>query len=773
VLRTSNVPEMTLSLSDTLQRAAASYRGGRLDEAENLCRAILRTKAKHFDALHLLAVVRSELGRPQEALASYNKALAIKPDHAEALNNRGVALQDLNRFDDALASHDRALAIQPDYAEALYNRGNALKELKRPDEALASYDKALAVQPNHVDALSNRGVTLRALRRFGEALASYEKALALEPRHAQVLHNRGNVLRDLKRFEEALASYDKALSVAPGYAEILNSRGNALCDLNRMEDALASYDKAFALKPSYAEALNNRGVALRELKRFEEALASYDKALTIKPDYADALYNRGNVLSELKRFEESLASHERALAIKPDHPYAFSARADCALKSCDWIRTAELEDELRAHVTEQRSIITPFTLLGYWSDSSLQLKSARSFIEDKIPMSPPPLWSGTAYRHERLRIAYLSAGFNRSAMAHLIAELFELHDRSRFEVIGVSYGIDDKSEVRSRIIKSFDQFFDVRKNADRDVARLLNQLEVDIAVDLMGYTQDGRFEILAHRPAPVQISYLGYPGTMGADFIDYVIADNIVLPFEQQPFYSEKIVQLPDCYLVNDSQRRAADRTPTRLEAGLPEGAFVFCCFNNNYKITAPVFDAWMRLLHAVKGSVLWLLSDNAGAQTNLRKHAAARGIDPARLVFAGRVSTEDHLARHRLADLFLDTLPYNAHTTASDALWMGLPVLTCCGETFVGRVAASILHAVGLAELVTHSLADYEALAWRLASEPTLLQSVRRKINQSRSNCPLFDTDRFRRHMEGAYLRTWEIWQRGESPRAFRVDPL
>jgi predicted O-linked N-acetylglucosamine transferase (SPINDLY family) len=315
------------------------------------------------------------------------------------------------------------------------------------------------------------------------------------------------------------------------------------------------------------------------------------------------------------------------------------------------------------------------------------------------------LWSGTIYQHEKVRIAYLSADFRRHPVASLIAELIERHDRTRFEVLGVSFGADDKSDMRARLVKSFDQFHDVRLQADGEVAKLLSELQVDIAVDLMGHTQDARPDVLAYRPAPIQINYLGYPGTMGAPFIDYGIADQLVLPFDQQGFYTEQIVQLPECYQVNDSQRRIADRTPTRREAGLPEEGFVFCCFNNNYKITVPVSDVWMRLVQAVNGSVLWLLMDNAGAQGNLRKEAAARGIDPARLVFAGRLPPEDHLARHRLADLFLDTLPYNAHTTASDALWAGLPLVSCRGETFAGRVSASLLDAIGLPELVTGSL--------------------------------------------------------------------
>jgi predicted O-linked N-acetylglucosamine transferase (SPINDLY family) len=372
-----------------------------------------------------------------------------------------------------------------------------------------------------------------------------------------------------------------------------------------------------------------------------------------------------------------------------------------------------------------------------------------------------------------VRIAYLSADFYLHATAYLTAGLFELHDRSRFEVLGVSFGPDDASDMRARLVKSFDRFCDVTARSDEEAARLLASLQVDIAVDLKGYTQDARTGILAYRPAPIQICYLGYPGTMGASFMDYVIADATVLPFDQQSFYTEKIIHLPDCYQVNDSRRAIAERTPSRPEAGLPGQGFVFCCFNNNYKITAPIFEVWMRLLSAVPGSVLWLLSDNTSAHNSLRRQAAARGIDAARLVFADRLPIDRHLARQRLADLFLDTLPYNAHTTASDALWAGLPMLTCRGEAFAGRVAASLLNAAGLPELVTGSLQEYEAMALKLATDASLLGSIRRKLAQNRPNCPLFDTDRFRRHLEAAYLTAWGIYQRGEPPGSFSISPL
>jgi protein O-GlcNAc transferase len=372
----------------------------------------------------------------------------------------------------------------------------------------------------------------------------------------------------------------------------------------------------------------------------------------------------------------------------------------------------------------------------------------------------------------KIRLAYLSADFRDHATAWLAAELFELHDRSRFDVLGVSYGVDDGSETRRRLITAFDQFHDVSLCSDREVAQLVLELGVDIAVDLKGHTQYGRPAILAYRPAPVQVSYLGYPGTMGAEFIDYVLADPIILPASQAQFYSEKIVHLPDCYQPNDSRRRIAAETQTRASVGLPESAFVFCSFNNSYKFTARFFDIWMRLLREVEGSVLWLLQTSEPATRNLCSEACSRGIDPSRLVFAPKVEVSRHLARHRLADLFLDNLPVNAHTAASDALWVGLPVLTCMGENFVGRVAASLLNAVGLPEFVTRSLDEYEALALKLASDPMLIASVRQKLDGNRKAYPLFNTDRLRRHIESAYMTMRDIAQRGEPPQSFAVEP-
>jgi predicted O-linked N-acetylglucosamine transferase (SPINDLY family) len=403
-----------------------------------------------------------------------------------------------------------------------------------------------------------------------------------------------------------------------------------------------------------------------------------------------------------------------------------------------------------------------------------QLQCAKNFMRQRFRVESLPFPRRKSAPSGKIKLAYLSGDFRQHPVSYLVTELLERHDRARFEVVGISYGMDDGSEERRRVVAACDQFHDVGARTERDAAQLINDLQVDITVDLGGHTENARSAILRDRPAPVQVSYLGYAGTMGADFIDYIIADRIALPSALAPYFTEQIVHLPDCFLVNDATKAISSDTPSRAEAGLPERGFVFCCFNNSYKISAEVFSVWMRLLAAVDGSVLWLSRMNAGATEKLRAAAVAAGVDPDRIVFAPRVAAmADHLARLRLADLFVDTTDYNAHTTASDALWAGLPVVTCAGATFPGRVAASLLHGIGLAELVTTSVADYETLALKLAQDSALLQSIRQKLQANRLTQPLFDTDRFRRHIEAAYATMLDVWQRGEKPRAFSVDPI
>ncbi len=727
----------------------------------------------HAEAFYHRGNALRALNRHEEALASYDQALAIRADHAEALYNRGSVLGTLKRHEEALASYDRALAIKPDYAEAVYNRGNMLHALERHEEALASYDRALATRPDHAEALNNRGAVLGALDRYEEALVSFDLALAIRPDYAEALNNRGSALHALKRDEEALDSFEQALAVKPDYFEALNNRANVLQALNRREEALASYDRALAIRPDDADALSNRGNVLRGLKRHKDALVSIEQALAIRPDFAEALYNHGTVLGLLKRYEEATAGLERALDINPDLKYLKGRILHSKMHCCLWDKFEPTAARLAHEVQAGEHTATPFEFLTVSESASDQLKCSQIWAQDRYPLSSRPVWQGEIYRHDKIRIAYLSADYHDHATAYLMAGLFELHDRKRFETIAVSFGADSRGDMRTRLKPAFGRFIDVSQKSDRGVAEMLRELEVDIAVDLKGFTGDSRTGIFALRAAPIQVNYLGYPGTMGADYIDYIIADRWVIPEEQHEYYAEKVVYLPESYQVNDSKRPIAEHTPSRAKLGLPEKGFVFCSFNNNYKITPLVFDIWMRLLRQVEGSVLWLLEGNAAVVRNLKREAEKRGIAPERLVFATRVKLADHLARHRLADLFLDTLPCNAHTTASDALWAGLPVVTCLGATFAGRVAGSLLNAVGLPELIAHSLKEYEALALKLARDKKALAKIRSKLARNRKTCPLFDTDRFRRHIEAAYTTMWERYQRGEPPVSFAVAQI
>lgn len=757
---------------EAFQQAVAFHRQGRFQEAEPLYQIVLKAEARHFDALYCLALIKLQQNRFDAAADLLRRAIKVEKRSAEAHHSLAIALTGQGRSEEAIRRYQKALAIRPDFAEAHNNLGYALQTLGRIEEAIAHYQRALAITAAYSEARNNLGNALQMLGRSEEAIAQYEKAIALNPNDAVAYTNLGNALGTLGRHEEAIKQYEKALAIRPDLAEAHNSLASALGILGRYAEAHSHCEAALAIRPDYLDARINFGNVLRELGRHEEAINQYEEVLAIKPDDVVALIRRGGSLGALERFDQASASFEKALSVAPDSQAAFSGLARSALASCDWARTAKLSREVAARAAKGISPIHPFTFLGYCSDPSLQLVCAKTFVSNEIPVFPPRLWKGGIWRHDKIRIAYVAGGFHAHPTAYLMVELFELHDRSQFEVLGISLGGDDGSDIRARLIRAFDQFHDVRLKSNRDIATLLNDMEVDIVIDLSGYTTNCRPEVLAYRPAPIQVSYIGFPGTLGANFYDYVIADRIVLPFDQQTFYTEKIVHLPESYQVNDSKRQVGTQMPLRREAGLPEKGFVFCCFNNNYKITSSVFDIWTRLLRNVEGSVLWLYRGNAVAEANLRREAAARGIDPARLVFAGRVKLEDHLARHCLADLFLDTLPINAHTTASDALWAGLPVVTCRGESFSGRVAASLLGAVGLPELVTNNLEDYGALALRLATDASLLHGFREKLKQNRLSYPLFDTDRYRRHIEAAYWKMWELWQRGEMPRSFAVEP-
>lgn len=795
-----------LDLRGKFRQAIELHQQGHLGQAEALYRELLAVRPELPEAWLNLALILHQLGRFEEALASFDRTLALQTPNAEILFNRGNVLRRLGRLQDAVTNYDQALALRPGFPEALHNRGNTLVDLDQLPDALTSYDAALNLRPHHPDTLISRGAVLFRLHRREEALESFDRALAIQPAHPDALFNRGILLQELQRPEEALASYeqglavrplspeawtsrghtllnlgrwseavdsfDRALTQKPGRAEILHFRGNALMALNRYCEALESYDQALAVWPDQADTLNNRGMVLHQLKRLDEAIASFNRALSLEPGRADTLCNLGDSLQFLGRIEDAAASYEAALAIDPDYPCLLGSWINIKLRLCSWTGLGAAFYQLASAIEAGKLATAPFPALAMPLALAHQRKCAETYIKNKYPpISTLPI-SRRRSMDGRLRLAYFSADFYNHATAYLTAGLFAHHNRNKFEVIAFSFGPVVRDSMRAKLEATFDKFIDVREKSDTEIALVAREHGIDIAVDLKGFTQDARTGIFAHRAAPVQVSYLGYPGTMAANYIDYLVADPTLIAEKHIQHYAEKIAYLPHTYQANDGARTIAERQFTRREAGLPDHGFVFCCFNNGWKITPGVFSIWMRLLERVDHSVLWLFEDNPGASRNMRMEAAKLGIAAERLVFAPRMKHAEHLARHRLADLFLDTLPYNAHTTASDALWAGLPVLTRLGDTFAGRVAASLLKAAGLPELVTDTQETYESMALELATNAPRLAAFRQRLAANRLACPLFDTALFARHIEAAYVAMWQRHEAGLQPDHIIVAP-
>jgi len=756
----SRANQVMLTVAQAMQHANAAYAGRDWASAERFCRLVLNAHAEHFGALHLLGIIAAQTQRPADAADLLGRAVASNPLDAVGHYNYGSVLKILRRYTEALDSYQRAIDIAPDFAEAYHDRGNTETELGSLDAALGSYERALKIRPDYAEAYYRRGIALTELGRLDAALDSYQSALKIKPDYAEAHNNRGVALQAFGRLDEALESYERALKINADYAEASNNRGLALRVRGRFDQALASYERALRVKPDYAEAHNNRGVALQALQCFDEARVSYERALAIKPKLAEAWYGHGNAVSELGRFEEALESYDHALKLEPDQKWLGGTWLLTKMQLCDWRDLDSQIATLDAAIRQGRRYSVPFPVIALRDSLSLQRRAAEIWANEGYREISLPPRIGNRSRHERIRLGYYSADFHNHATAHLIAGLFERHDRAGFELTAFSFGPEIRDDMRARLSAAFDRFLDVRTSSDHDIARLSRELEIDIAVDLKGFTQHERHGIFSHRAAPIQLNYLGCPGTMGAPYLDYLIADRILIPEQSRPHYTEKVVYLPNSYQVNDRHRVIAERQFSRAELGLPAAGFVFCCFNNSYKIMPETFDGWMRILSQVEGSVLWLLEDNPTAARNLRREAQARGVSGARLIFAPRMSPPEHLARHRAADLFLDTLPCNAHTTASDALWAGLPVLTRPGESFAARVAASLLNAIGLPELVTTTQEHYEVLAIELATNAAHLAELREKLSRNRLTTPLFDTETFARHLEDAYSQMFERHQ-------------
>ena len=646
------------------------------------------------------------------------------------------------------------IAVDPNHLRALYALATLAYDRRDFAAAEAYAARVAALDPRIAEAHNLRAMAHHALGRLAEAADSFAAAAALMPDPTEPLYNRGCVLFALGRFEEALSCYDAALARAPDDAIIANNRGDTLRVLNRFAEALAAYDRALGIDPGFGGAHNNRGIVLQILGRSDEALASLDRAIARDPKDAEAHYNRGVALTGLKRFKDALASHKTALALQPAHAEAAGAAFGLAAILCDWQNWEQRAADVTAHI-RGGAAIAPLIAVGFSDDPALQARAAANAARAFGPVAAAAAPIPARPTRPRIRLAYLSADFRNHVVGHTLADLFERHDRNRFELWGVALSPARDSAIRQRLIAGFDHFIDAANLSDRAVAALLRDREIDIAVDLMGHTENARLGIFAHRAAPLQMNYFGYPGTAGADFIDYVIGDPIAIPATLAEHFSERVVTLPGCYLPSAVMPIVTER-PNRRSYALPDDAFVFCNFGASQKITPAIFDLWMRLLAQTERSVLWLYAGEE-AQANLRREAEARGADPDRLIFAPPVERHLHLARLAAADLFLDTAPYNAHNTATEALWAGVPLVTCTGKSMAARVATSVLAAAGLPELAVGSRADYETLALSLARQPARLAALRAKLVASRATSALFDLTGYCRNLEAAYVAMME----------------
>ena len=721
---------MNNKINQMITRAVESFHRGDFENTEVILDQILKIQSKNFDALHTLGIVKGVKNQHREALELFKKALKIDS------NNSFIH----------------------------FNIAKAFSEIGEDEKALKYHLNATKLNPSHPDGWLNYGRSLSNLNRATEALDMFSKAIDLNPQYAEALTNRGVALQKLKSYQEALLSLDEALKINPLLAEAWSNRGSALYELKQHKQALASYKKAISIQPEFAEAWNNQGNTLLGLNQYEQGLASFNKAISINPDFYEAWSNRGNILQNLKLLDEALASYDRAISIKSDYEYLIGNQLHTKMKMCNWQDFDANVENLFSRISDGKKASSCFSVLALTDWLSIQRKASEIWMNDKHPPNHSLGFIPKLRRKEKIKLGYYSEDFREHPVSYLTAELFELHDKNNFELIAFYSGPPDSSNMHKRVSSAFNKFIDIRLKSDKEVAELSRLMEIDIAIDLSGLTGNERTGIFVYRAAPIQLSYVGYLGTMGVEYYDYLIADKTIIPTEHHQYYKEKIVYLTS-YQVNDSKRLISDKVFEKTELNLPLNAFVFCSFNSVYKITPTTFDVWIRILIAVPDSVLLLYAENKWAEANLKLEAEKRGVSKTRLAFGSRIERCDYLARYRLADLFLDTFPYNAGTTGSDALWAGLPVLTCMGESFASRVAASLLNAIELPELITTTQEQYEAKAIELATNPAKLRAIKDKLERNRLTTALFDTPRFTKNIEAAYIQMYERYQADLSP--------
>lgn len=702
-------------MNNLLQQAAFYHQNKNYIEAKKLYKYLLKMDSRNFDALMLLGFLHAELDEAEEAIHFLLQATKINDQSEPLCFNLAVAYMSQGRYQNAERFFRRTLVINPNNLKSIQELVAIESRKNNLDASVVYYEKAMQLSPGDGDIYNDFALIKKRQKDYSAAIELLSKALELNPRNSNALNNLGNLYIEIRDLDKAKKLFNAALDIDPEAVSSYIGLGN----ISEMRDLCI------------------------------EAIDFYDKSLSLNRKSIVALTNKANILLRLRRYQDALAVFNEAYSLDPDFKNLCGARVGAHLQLCEWTSLPKQIDELQQKISNGQAVADPFVELTIADSPRLQKKAAEIYFNDQFS-AIGVLARRQTRSSKKIKVAYLSADFRSHPVSFLTAELFELHTNEKFEFIGISFSTV-KDEWHKRISSAFDQFIDASQMSDQEVLNLLNQSKIDIAIDLGGYTQKSRFSLFAKRIARVQMSYLGYLGTTGSNCIDYIIADSEVIPKESQKFYTEKIAYLPS-YQVNDSHRISSNVDFTKTSFGIPEDAFVYCCFNNNYKILPEVFSSWMRILTKVEKSVLFLYVENIVAQENLKKEAVARGVDPARLIFGERLTVSDYLARYKLVDLFLDTFPYNAGTTASDALWAGVPVLTRQGEAFASRIASSLLRAIDLQELITKTISEYELLACNLGTDLGKFQAIKLKLMTNKSITPLFDTSQFVENIEKLY---------------------
>ena len=714
----------------TFKEAFNFYQKREFLECEKICIKILNETPNNFEVINLYAVLLFQKKNYKEAITFFNKAIKINPGRPDLYNNLSIALFQEKKYKEAIISWDNAIKIKPDYAEAFFNKGNVYSIIKDYKNSIKNFEEAIKIKKNYKEAFSNLGNVYVEMKDYERALEKFNLSTQISPINPIEYNNIGNIYFELKNFKKALENFDKALSVDTNFA-------------------LSYYNKAKTYK---------------EINQNEKAVTNYEKAISLNKNFSEAYKNLGNVYLDLKILDKSIYNHQQAININPNISFLEGTILQSKCGICDWENFSENKSLLKKNILSGKKSSNPFSTLLIYDSPHLHKKSSKIFFESEYNKNSFKEIIKELPSNKKVHIGYYSSDFHNHATMYLMANLFELHDKSKFQIYAFSFGQDDNSEIRNRVSKTFDKFLDVRLKTDEQIVEMSRELKIDIAVDLKGFTLNNRFGIFVKRCAPLQISYLGYPGTLASDSIDYLVADKTLIPDENKKFYSEKIIYMPNTYQVNDSTLKVSEKKFERKDLGLPEKGIVFCSFNQSYKILPDMFKIWTQIIKKVENSVLWLMTDNEITEKNLKNEFIKNDIKENRLIFASRMHHREHLSRLKLADIFLDTFPYNAHTTASDALRVGIPVVTLKGQSFASRVASSLLNCLDLNELTTDNENEYQKVAIKLAENNSLLQEIKRKINSNISTKPLFDTKLFTQHLEKAYLTVIQRLKKNKS---------